>query len=167
MALDYPPINIQIRPMLLNDLEQVKVIDQLSFSMPWPDNSYRYEVVENPASLLWVAEGETANGESRVCGIVVVWLILDETHIATLAVHPDYRGFGIGKQLLTVALEESAQQGAKLATLEVRDSNKVAQNIYRKCGFESVGRRRRYYRDNREDAVLMTLNSLREFDGLE
>jgi ribosomal-protein-alanine N-acetyltransferase len=167
MALDYPPINIQIRPMLLNDLEQVKVIDQLSFSMPWPDNSYRYELVENPASLLWVAEGETANGESRVCGIVVVWLILDETHIATLAVHPDYRGFGIGKQLLTVALEESAQQGAKLATLEVRDSNKVAQNIYRKCGFESVGRRRRYYRDNREDAVLMTLNSLREFDGLE
>lgn len=167
MALDYPPINIQIRPMLLNDLEQVKVIDQLSFSMPWPDNSYRYEVVENPASLLWVAEGETVNGESRVCGIVVVWLILDETHIATLAVHPDYRGLGIGKQLLTVALEESAQQGAKLATLEVRDSNKVAQNIYRKCGFESVGRRRRYYRDNREDAVLMTLNSLREFDGLE
>lgn len=165
--LDYPPITIQIRPMLLNDLEQVKVIDQLSFSMPWPDNSYRYELVENPASLLWVAEGETANGESRVCGIVVVWLILDETHIATLAVHPDYRGFGIGKQLLTIALEESAQQGAKLATLEVRDSNKVAQNIYHKCGFESVGRRRRYYRDNREDAVLMTLNSLREFDGLE
>jgi len=167
MVLDYPPINIQIRPMLLNDLEQVKVIDQLSFSMPWSDNSYRYEVVENLASLLWVAEGETANGESRVCGIVVVWLILDETHIATLAVHPDYRGLGIGKQLLTVALEESAQQGAKLATLEVRDSNKVAQNIYRKFGFESVGRRRRYYRDNREDAVLMTLNSLREFDGLE
>jgi len=165
MPLDYPPINIQIRPMLMNDLEQVKVIDQLSFSMPWSDNAYRYEIMENPASMLWVADAETSNSEFKVCGMVVVWLILDETHIATLAVHPEYRGLGIGKQLLTVALKRSAQQGANLATLEVRDSNKVAQNIYRNFGFESVGRRKRYYRDNREDAVLMTLSSLRILKG--
>ena len=149
--------------MLMDDLEQVKVIDQLSFSMPWSDNADRYEIMENPASLLWVAE--TVNRKHRVCGMVAVWLILDETHIATLAVHPEYRGLGIGKQLLAVALKRSAQQGANLATLEVRDSNKVAQNIYRNFGFESVGRRKRYYRDNREDAVLMTLSSLRIFKG--
>jgi len=164
MPVDYPPINIQIRPMLMNDLEQVKVIDQLSFSMPWSDNAYRYEIMENPASMLWVADAETSNG-FKVCGMVVVWLILNETHIATLAVHPEYRGLGIGKQLLAVALKRSAQQGANLATLEVRDSNKIAQNIYRNFGFESVGRRKRYYRDNREDAVLMTLSSLRIFKG--
>ncbi|MCJ7661668.1 MAG: ribosomal protein S18-alanine N-acetyltransferase [Anaerolineales bacterium] len=167
MAINYPPINFHIRPMLMDDLEQVKVIDRLSFSMPWSDNAYRYEIMENPASLLLVAEAESANRDIRVCGMVVVWLILDETHIATLGVHPDYRGLGIGKQLLNVALEESARQGANLATLEVRDSNKVAQKIYRKFGFENVGRRRRYYQDNREDAILMTLNSLKEFKGPE
>jgi len=165
MAINYPPINFHIRPMLMDDLEQVKVIDQLSFSLPWSDNAYRYEITENPASLLWVAE--TANRKHRVCGMVAVWLILDETHIATLGVHPDYRGIGIGNQLLSVALEETARQGAKLATLEVRESNKVAQNIYRKFGFEKVGRRRRYYQDNREDAILMTLKSLREYQGRE
>jgi ribosomal-protein-alanine N-acetyltransferase len=102
-----------------------------------------------------------------VCGMVVVWLILDETHIATLGVHPDYRGLGIGKRLLTVALEETARHGANQATLEVRESNTIAQNIYRKFGFENVGRRRRYYRDNREDAVLMTLHSMHEFEVQE
>jgi len=153
--------------MLMNDLEQVKAIDQLSFSLPWSDNAYRYEILENPASFLWVAEAETGGQDLIVCGMVVVWLILDETHIATLGVHPDYRGLGIGKRLLTVALEETARQGANLATLEVRESNTVAQYIYRKFGFENVGRRRRYYQDNREDAVLMTLNSLKEFEGRE
>lgn len=165
MELRTTPIKFQIRSMLLTDLEQVKVIDQLSFSLPWSDNAYRYEILDNPASFLWVAEAETADREIRVCGMVVVWLILDETHIATLGVHPDYRGLGIGKKLLSVSLEETAFRGANLATLEVRESNIVAQNIYRQFGFENVGRRKRYYQDNREDAVLMTLNSMREFDG--
>jgi ribosomal-protein-alanine N-acetyltransferase len=167
MVYSSPQINIKVRPMLMNDLEQVKAIDQLSFSLPWSDNAYRYEIMENPASFLWVAEADTGGHDLIVCGMVVVWLILDETHIATLGVHPDYRGLGIGKRLLTVALEETARQGANLATLEVRESNTVAQYIYRKFGFENVGRRWRYYQDNREDAVLMTLNSLKEFEGRE
>jgi ribosomal-protein-alanine N-acetyltransferase len=152
--------------MRLDDIEQVKAIDYLSFSLPWPENAYRYEVVENPASLSWVAETDITGGEKKICGMVVIWLILDETHVATLAVHPDYRGQGIGKQLLGVALGASVQKGAQLATLEVRESNLVAQNIYRDFGFQTVGRRRRYYKDNFEDAVLMTLRSLRGFDGL-
>lgn len=166
MPENCPSITIQIRPMKLDDIEQVKAIDHLSFSLPWPENAYRYEIVENPASLSWVAETETTSGQIKICGMVVVWLILDETHIATLAVHPVYRSRGIGKQLLDIALKASAQQGAQLATLEVRKSNIVAQNIYYDFGFQTVGRRRRYYKDNHEDAVLMTLQNLGGFDGL-
>ena len=152
--------------MRIDDIEQIRTIDHLSFSLPWPDNAYQYELIENPASLLWVAETQTTSGDMKICGMVVIWLIVDETHIATLAVHPDYRGLGIAKQLLRVALEESARNGAKLATLEVRKSNQVAQNIYHEFGFQSVGSRQRYYKDNFEDAVLMTLSSLNGFGGI-
>ncbi len=149
--------------MTVNDLEQVKAIDDLSFSLPWPESAYRYEIVDNPASLLWVAELETIDGLNQICGMVVVWLILDETHIATLAVHPDYRGIAVGKCLLTTALKESARHGANIAHLEVRESNRVAIDMYQGIGFEIVGRRVGYYKDNHEDAILMTLDNLKEF----
>ena len=156
-------MNLKIRPMIMDDIEYVEEIDHLSFSLPWPDNAYRFELLENSASLLWVAESVSPSGVSKICGMVVIWLILDETHIATLAVHPDFRGQGISKQLLKVALAASAKCGAQKATLEVRESNHIAQEIYRDFGFQIVGRRRRYYKDNREDAILMTLQSLNGF----
>lgn len=149
--------------MTVNDLEQVKAIDDLSFSLPWPESAYRYEIVDNPASLLWVAELEAIDGLKQICGMVVVWLILDETHIATLAVHPNYRGIGVGKSLLKTALKESARHGANIAHLEVRERNHVAIDMYLRFGFEIVGRRARYYKDNQEDAILMTLDNLKEF----
>lgn len=146
---------VHFRPMQESDLEQVLAIDQLSFSMPWPLNSYKYEL-KNPAAMLWVAETKT--GESAgIVGVTVVWLILEEAHIATIAVHPDYRGLGIGKKLLAVALRESILRGAEEAMLEVRAHNLTAQAMYRTFGFEVVSRRPRYYRDNDEDALLMNL----------
>ena len=163
MVVNYHKNKITIRPMTINDLEQVKAIDDLSFSLPWPENAYRYEIVDNPASLLWVAELETVDGLNQICGMVVVWLILDETHIATLAVHPDYRGLGVGKCLLNTALNESAKHGANIAHLEVRENNRVAIDMYQGLGFEIVGRRARYYKDNYEDAILMTLGNLKEY----
>ena len=82
MVLISPSINIQIRPMRLDDIEQVKAIDYLSFSLPWPENAYRYEVVENPASLSWVAETDITGGEKKICGMVVIWLIpVSYTHL--------------------------------------------------------------------------------------
>jgi ribosomal-protein-alanine N-acetyltransferase len=93
-------------------------------------------------------------------GAVVVWLIEDEAHIATLCVHPDYRGRGISREILAVALMESIQQGAHLATLEVRANNLIAQALYRRFRFEILGRRPRYYRDNNEDALIMTVDGL-------
>jgi ribosomal-protein-alanine N-acetyltransferase len=92
--------------------------------------------------------------------MIVIWLILGEAHIATLAVHPDFRGRGTGSQLLEVALQEARNKGAREAMLEVRASNHVAQALYDGYGFEVVYRRSRYYRDNNEDALLMNLENL-------
>jgi ribosomal-protein-alanine N-acetyltransferase len=154
---------LTIRPMREEDLEQVVAIDQLSFSLPWPAHSFRYELLENEASRQWVVEIRSACEAPKIIGMIVVWLILDEVHIATIAVHPEYRGRGIGRQILLTALRECAAQGARSATLEVRERNLIAIDMYRKLGFEVVGQRKHYYQDTHEDAVLMTL----EPQGLE
>ena len=151
---------VAIRPMQLSDLAQVHSIDQYSFSMPWPASAYEYELQENPYSLLWVAEISTEGEAPRVVGIIVVWLILDEAHIASIAVHPDYRSRGIARQLLITTLRAVIQKGSQIATLEVRSQNLIAQRLYRRFGFEVVGKRVRYYRDNNEDAFIMTLTGL-------
>jgi ribosomal-protein-alanine N-acetyltransferase len=97
-----------------------------------------------------------------VVGVIVVWLIEDEAHIATISIHPDYRGQGISRELLAAALLESIRQGTVLATLEVRANNLIAQALYRKFRFDVAGRRARYYRDNQEDALIMTVVGLDE-----
>lgn len=153
-----------VRRMELADLDQVQAIDRISFSLPWPASAYRYELKENPLSLLWVAELRQGDGQRRIAGVVVVWLILDEAHIATIAVHPEYRGQGIGRRLLASAVRDAIYRGAGLATLEVRASNLAAQNLYRRFRFEVVGSRPHYYKDNHEDALIMTVSGLGEAD---
>ncbi|MGE5223163.1 MAG: ribosomal protein S18-alanine N-acetyltransferase [Omnitrophica WOR_2 bacterium] len=153
---------VAIRRMTIDDLEQVHAIDVLSFALPWPSSSYRFELLENPASLSWVAETILPGGKRRVVGMSVIWLVKDEAHIATIAIHPDFRGRGIGRKLLAEVLRESIAGGAKQATLEVRANNVVAQNLYKDFGFEVVNRRLRYYSDNNEDALMMTVNDLDE-----
>jgi len=151
---------ITIRPMRQQDLEQVQAIDRASFSMPWPASAYNYELNENPLSLLWVAVSGLPDGRGAVVGMIVIWLIVDEAHIATIAVHPDYRGKGIARTLLATALRRALRQGYRKATLEVRANNLAAQRLYRRFGFEVVGHRLRYYRDNNEDAIIMTASDL-------
>ncbi len=153
---------VRVRPMALADIPQVLAVDRISFTLPWSESAYRFELNENELSWLWVAEEEPAEGTRRITGIIVLWLIVDEAHIATIAVHPDYRGRGIGRALLVEALVKAIQQGASTATLEVRESNLAAQHLYRRFGFEVVGRRPRYYRDNQEDALIMTVSRLDE-----
>jgi ribosomal-protein-alanine N-acetyltransferase len=92
--------------------------------------------------------------------MIVVWLIVEEAHVATIATHPDFRRKGIAKRLLSHALQKLMEQGARSSFLEVRESNLAAQAMYRKFGYEETGRRRRYYKDNDEDAILMNLDSL-------
>jgi [ribosomal protein S18]-alanine N-acetyltransferase len=153
-------VRYTIRSMEGRDLETVEALDQMSFSMPWPHRAYAYELNENPMSLLWVAEAEFNGGERRVVGMVVVWLVLDEAHIATLAVHPDLRGRGIAARLLKTALSGAIEHNMIIATLEVRIGNHTAQHLYQRFHFEIAGRRVRYYRDNNEDALIMTVEGL-------
>ena len=148
-------MNFMIRKMTLDDIEQVIAIDRLSFSLPWPERSFRFELTDNPASRCWVAEVD-----GKIAGMIVVWLIVNEVHVATIATHPDFRRQGIAKNLLSHALQHLSTEGAQSSFLEVRASNLAAQEMYRKFGYEESGVRRRYYRDNDEDAILMTLSGI-------
>ena len=146
---------MNIRRMTVDDIPQVIAIDQASFSLPWPERSFRFEVTDNPYSRAWVAESD-----GKIIGMIVAWLLVDEAHIATIATHPDFRRQGIAGRLLMNALFEMKREGADHAVREVRDGNAAAQQMYRKFGFIESGRRPHYYRDNGEDAILMTLTAL-------
>lgn len=148
-------MNLFIRRMTLDDIQAVVELDQISFSLPWPERSFRFELTDNPSSRCWVAEAE-----GRVVGMAVTWLFVDEAHIATIATHPDYRRQGIARKLLTFTLQSAMHEGAQSSFLEVRESNRPAQEMYRKFGYVEVGRRKRYYRDNDEDAILMNLEKI-------
>jgi [ribosomal protein S18]-alanine N-acetyltransferase len=152
-------VTMLIRRMTVDDISAVHEIDMLSFSLPWSERSFRFEVAENPVARNWVAE---VNG--RVAGMLVLWFIVDEAHIATIAVHPDFRRRGIGEQILISAIRAVRKEGAQRVFLEVRAGNVAAQAMYRKYGFEITGIRPHYYRDNNEDAFLMNLE---KFNSLE
>jgi len=146
-----------IRPMELKDVARVHEIDVQSFNLPWPERSYLFELNENPASRLWVAESNDHDGKLLVVGMIVLWKIIDEAHIGTLAVTPEQRRKRIGERLLAKALLVAHAEGVSNVYLEVRRGNLAAQQLYRRFGFEVTGTRPRYYRDNGEDALMMTL----------
>jgi ribosomal-protein-alanine N-acetyltransferase len=171
-------MDLTIRRMTWDDLPAALLIDVMSFTLPWTQSAYVHEM-KNPAARPWVAEAtleaplryearlpfqlapiEKRAGEKAVVAVAVIWLIVDEAHLATIAVHPDLRGMGIGRALMQALLEQSAQDGAHSALLEVRAGNVAAQKLYESFGFTVVGRRPHYYRDNQEDALLMTLEPL-------
>jgi ribosomal-protein-alanine N-acetyltransferase len=109
-------------------------------------------VSDNPTARCWAAKNE-----GQLVGMLILWMIMDEAHIATIATHPKFRRVGVGSQLLENALQSAIAEGAKTAFLEVRVGNTAAQDMYKKLGFAEDGRRLRYYKDNQEDAVLMSL----------
>jgi ribosomal-protein-alanine N-acetyltransferase len=140
-----------------HDVAQVMPIEKASFPAPWPASAYRYELRQNQlSSYLVLREHDDASGEPRVVAYGGFWLILDEGHISTLAVDPARRGRGLGEWMLVVLIETATLRGAGELTLEVRVSNKVAQQLYQKYRFRQVGLRKAYYRDNGEDALIMT-----------
>jgi ribosomal-protein-alanine N-acetyltransferase len=110
-----------------------------------------------PLSLLPAkpATSSISAASASIIGFAGLWLMVDEAHITTIAVHPDYRRRGLGELLLTSLIDIGYEIGAKWITLEVRVSNYTAQNLYRKYGFREAGIRHRYYSDNGEDALIM------------
>ena len=95
-------------------------------------------------------------GEDLVAGFAGLWYVADEAHLVSIGARTEYRGIGLGEELLITALEQATELEAQVMTLEVRVSNGVAQNLYRKYGFAERGIRKGYYSDNREDALIMT-----------
>lgn len=146
---------MEIRRMRLEDIPEVVEIDRSSFTLPWTERSFKYEVQENQAARCWVT-----TVDERVASMLVLWIIVDEAHIATIATHPHFRRRGFAKRMLVKSLVAAREDGAKKALLEVRARHVVAQKIYCDIGFVDVGRRPMYYRDNGEDAVLMTMENL-------
>lgn len=110
-----------------------------------------------PLSLLPNRSGVTVPSQdiASIIGFAGLWLMVDEAHITTIAIHPDYRRRSLGEFLLVSLIDIAYSIGAKWVTLEVRVSNSTAQNLYRKYGFREAGVRRRYYSDNQEDALIM------------
>ena len=157
-----------VEPMTLADLDQVMEIERVAFPSPWSARAYRYEIERNEHNaFVVVRESPGLNSRAqkllnrfhllkpgKVLGYAGCWLLVDECHISTIAVHPDWRGQGLGELLLVSLMERGIELGALRATLEVRVSNQAAQSLYHKCGFEIVSLRRRYYADG-EDAYIM------------
>lgn len=166
-------MSLTLRYMTLYDVTPVAAIDRLAFDLPWSERSYAYEVTESTYSYMVVLEAAFApapqgwrrllpafNGRDsgqKIVGFGGLWAIMNEAHISTIAVHPDYRGRGWGEILLAAMVRRSVALRAGYVALEVRVSNTLAQNLYHKHDFQIVGTKARYYRNNDEDAYDMRL----------
>ncbi len=139
-----------IEPMDEEHVFDVAAIENVSFSDPWPVESFQTELQSNRLAFYLVARSGT---EGAIIGYIGAWQVLDEIHITTLAVAEKYRRRGIASRLVEALLEATASRGVRFITLEVRPSNLAARKFYEKFGFNTLGRRRSYYVD--EDALIM------------
>ncbi len=171
-----------IEAMTLADVPAVTALERAVFSLPWSRHAFEHEVQHNPMAHFLVVRHASAQLSSQgrnspapaataewtvmrpappvLLGYGGFWLIIDEAHICTLAVHPQWRGRGLGQLLLVRLIERAAAANARCLTLEVRATNLIAQRLYTKYGFMSVGRRKGYYTDTGEDAIIMTTDRI-------
>ncbi len=181
--MDLTNLPLVVEPMRLVHVPAVMEIERESFALPWPESAYHHELTHNELARYYVlgprlsssapdrssawrrlwwtlSHRPDSNARAIVWGCGGFWMMYDEAHISTLAVRVRWRRQGLGELLLLVLLDEAHRLGARLATLEVRVSNATAQALYFKYGFEQVGRRKGYYSDNREDALILTTPEL-------
>ena len=149
---------IIIRRMTMDDVDGVAAVEAATFPTPWSRDAFASEM-NNVAARYLVAEKD-----GRVIGFAGAWIILDESHITNIAVYKGERGQGIGRKLTEGLMQYLSNLGAAYATLEVRKSNEVAQNLYKSLGFIKLGVRKRYYEDNGEDALIMVCDHMPEVD---
>lgn len=148
MAVTVP---IVVEPMKVADIAAVHEIERLSFQSPWPAYAFEQELTSNR-----LARYVVARSGARVVGFGGLWLMVDEAHVTTFGVHPDWRRMGIGRRMLVALLDLAVDLRASRVTLEVRVGNEAAQRLYSELGFEVAGRRVAYYTDDGEDALVMT-----------
>jgi len=163
---------LEIKHLSPEDLPSAVELDRLCFGGLWTIEGYRRELGSPNSDLLGLWTWETEDCESEpnragthhppplqipptLIGIGCLWAILEEAHIIMLAIHPSFQGQGLGQALLLALLKSACERQLERATLEVRASNLVALSLYKKFGFKEAGRRKRYYADTGEDAVIM------------
>ncbi|MNI61543.1 ribosomal-protein-alanine N-acetyltransferase [compost metagenome] len=138
------------RLMKLEDIPEILVIEREAFTMPWTEEAFRNELTHNHFAKYMVMELA-----GHIIGYAGMWAIVDEAHVTNIALLEAYRGRKWGDRLLEELMRTASFLGMKSITLEVRVSNEIAQNLYRKKGFRPAGTRKGYYSDNREDALIM------------
>ncbi len=145
---------LQLHPLTPDLLPAILDLDRLCFGGLWTLDGYQREL-DSPNSDLWVLSiASTSLSESSIIGIGCLWAIVEEAHITIVGIHPEYQGKGLGKVMLWALLTSAQQRGLERATLEVRASNHAALSLYEKFGFREAGRRRRYYPDDEDAAIL-------------
>ncbi len=143
-------MNVSVREMLESDIDRVLEIEKESFSPPWSREAFLLELTKNILAKYIVVEVD-----GKVVGYGGIWLILDEGHITNIAIDKEYRGLGLGDKLLEGLIQLCIDRDIKVITLEVRKSNEVAKELYKKHGFKECGIRPGYYTNNNEDAIIM------------
>ncbi len=133
------------------DLDGVLEVEAESFNNPWTREMYAWELQNRAVCHIYVARTPGC----AVAAFCAFWLVFDEIHINNVAVRPAYRGHGVGGRLMAHVLAEARRLGASRATLEVRASNVGARRFYERLGFAVEGRRRNYYSDPVEDALIL------------
>ncbi len=142
--------SLSVDRMRSEDLDEILVIERASFTLPWSRGAFLYEMEQNR-----VARCSVMRENGHVAGYVCIWEIGDELHITNIAVDPARRRQGLGRALLTYVIEDGRARGLRVVALEVRPSNREARTLYDSFGFRVVGRRKGYYYDTGEDALVM------------
>jgi ribosomal-protein-alanine N-acetyltransferase len=134
------------------DIAQVMEIERASFLTPWTEGMFRSQLrfADDAINLVLFAEG-------GIVGYAAAWLAYDEIHLLSIAVAPRWRRRGFGNLILDAVMERGRARGAERVVLEVRHGNAAARSFYRARGFRETGKRRRYYSDTGEDAIVMEL----------
>lgn len=146
-------MEIIIRKMEEKDLDRIMEVEKGAFTTPWSRESFLLEITENKLAKYFVAEvNETPVGYGGI------WLILDEGHITNIAVDKEYRRLGIGEKILKALIDYCKEHKILAITLEVRENNQAARNLYKKHGFVGYGIRPNYYADEKQDAIVMWKN---------
>jgi ribosomal-protein-alanine N-acetyltransferase len=144
------PDLLSLAPMTLDDLDEVLAIERASFQTPWSKSAFRYELTQNR-----VARSLLVRIGMQIVGYLCLWEIGHEIHITNLAVHPSFRRRGVARALLGHVLGDARKRDVELAFLEVRPTNAEALGLYESFGFQVIGRRKGYYFDTGEDALVM------------
>jgi [ribosomal protein S18]-alanine N-acetyltransferase len=151
---------LALQPLAHDSIQAAVDLDHCCLGGLWTASGYQREIDSPNSDLLALSLNSSALNSSkqeppRLIGLACLWAILDEAHITLLAVDPAYRGQGLGQALLYALLVAAWRRNLEWATLEVRVSNQMAIQLYKKFGFEAVGQRRGYYQDKGEDALIL------------